>query len=287
MTAEVDRLVSKIGCANLNLAENHIQCFCHKLGLILTAGLDVINLEMVGLTPDKHATLGFVPGLDTINEEVQPSDSLLGKSNYFNSDDEDPPENSQALINDPNPEGEEENSNPEEEDDINGDRSNELNSSQYSVWAKKLEYEGRSLIAGYGIQWNIKWQSRDRAYKAHNVIAKLLELERVQHSCEGGEHFYQEVKIRWSDWEIVKQLNDVLSEFYFITKKMEGDHSSASQMLPEYQFIRQFLTDQLTPGLEPKFEAMIQKMLTKTPIYLSEALQCDAILLATMLHPSY
>ncbi|KAI7947243.1 hypothetical protein MJO28_009151 [Puccinia striiformis f. sp. tritici] len=306
MTAEVDRLVNKFGGTELDLTANHIRCLCHKLGLILTAGLNAIDLETTGLTPEKHATLGFVPGLDTINEVAQQSDSLPGKSNRFNSDDEAPPENIQASINDPNTEGEEENSNHDNEEE---DRSTEFNSlakilqnvdyvisritssaakrSQFSVWAKKLEYEGRSLIAGYGIRWNIKWQSRDRAYEARDVIAKLLELERVRHSREGGKHFYQEVKIRWSDWEIVKQLNDILSEFYFITKKMEGDHSSASRMLAEYQYIKQFLTDQLTPGLEPEFEAMIRKMISKTQIYLTEALQCDAILLATILHPSY
>ncbi|KNF03940.1 hypothetical protein PSTG_03026 [Puccinia striiformis f. sp. tritici PST-78] len=229
MTAEVDRLVNKFGGTKLDLTANHIRCLCHKLGLILTAGLNAIDLETTGLTPEKHATLGFVPGLDTINEVVQRSDSLPGKSNCFNSDDEAPPENIQASINDPNTEGEEENSNHDEEED----RSTEFNSlakilqnvdyvisritssaakrSQFSVWAKKLEYEGRSLIAGYGIRWNIKWQSRDRAYEARDVISKLLELERVRHSREGGKHFYQEVKIRWSDWEIVKRLNDILS----------------------------------------------------------------------------
>ncbi|KNE93047.1 hypothetical protein PSTG_13540 [Puccinia striiformis f. sp. tritici PST-78] len=31
--------------------------------------------------------------------------------------------------------------------------------SEFAVWAKKLEHVGQSLIAGYGIRWNIKWGS--------------------------------------------------------------------------------------------------------------------------------
>ncbi|PLW10590.1 hypothetical protein PCASD_21630, partial [Puccinia coronata f. sp. avenae] len=33
--------------------------------------------------------------------------------------------------------------------------------SEYSSWSKKLEIDGPSLIAGYGIRWNIKYESRN------------------------------------------------------------------------------------------------------------------------------
>ncbi|KNF00925.1 hypothetical protein PSTG_05822 [Puccinia striiformis f. sp. tritici PST-78] len=300
VTAEVDRLVSKKGITNLNLIDNHIRCFCHKLGLILAAGLHEIDVETAALILEKHTTLGFVPGLETITEDAP--ESPVGPSNPFHSDDEAPAEINPARH-------DEDNQELSNDDEPDGNAPNDVNSfatilrnvdyviqqitssaakrSEFNVWAKKLDYDGRSLIAGYGIRWNIKWQSRDRAYEARYVIGKLLELERDRHLREGGKHFYQEVDIRWSDWEIVKRLNDILSEFYFITKTMEGDHSSASLMLAEYQYIRRFLNSRLTPGLEPEFTAMIRKMLTKTETYLNEALQCDAILLATMLHPSY
>ena len=35
--------------------------------------------------------------------------------------------------------------------------------------AKKKGLKLRSLIAGYGIRWNIKFDSRDRAYEAREV----------------------------------------------------------------------------------------------------------------------
>ncbi|POW09423.1 hypothetical protein PSTT_06840 [Puccinia striiformis] len=301
MTVEVDRLVRKNGRTNLNLTENHIRCFCHKLALILTAELMAIELETKGLVPVKHETLGFVPGLKTIDEEGSGSEPNTTKK-LFNSDDGEPPAN--TGCGDDESDNESSNGDHPEVDEtapatsisqilqnvdyvIQRITSSAAKRSEFAVWGKRLEYDGRSLIAGYGIRWNIKWQSRDRAYKAREVITKLLELKRSRHNREGGTHFFQEVEIRWSDWEMVKKLNDILREFYFITKKMEGDHSSGSCMLAEYQYIKQFLQSRLTHSLEPEFQAMIRKMVEKTNTYMNEALQCDSILLARMLHPSY
>jgi hypothetical protein len=75
-------------------------------------------------------------------------------------------------------------------------------------------------------------------------------------------------------------------EFYFITKKFEGNTPSASLMISEYQNIKLFITKKKT-GSEPKMQSMFTKMLAKTNTYLDEALQCDAILIATALHPSF
>ena len=82
-------------------------------------------------------------------------------------------------------------------------------------------------------------------------------------------------------------LNDTLSVFYFITKCMEGDISLAGMMLAEYHYIKTFLTKKIKSPTEKDFYQMFQKMIEKTKKYLNEALQCDAILLATILNPSY
>ncbi|PLW06527.1 hypothetical protein PCANC_28773 [Puccinia coronata f. sp. avenae] len=50
--------------------------------------------------------------------------------------------------------------------------------SEYSSWSKKLEIDGPSLIAGYGIRWNIKYESRNRGYQGRKIISKLLENEK-------------------------------------------------------------------------------------------------------------
>ncbi|KNE89237.1 hypothetical protein PSTG_17304 [Puccinia striiformis f. sp. tritici PST-78] len=161
MTAEVDRLVRKRGITNLNLTDNHIRCFCHKIGLILAAGLLEIDVETAGLILEKHTTLGFVPGLETITEDAP--ESPVGPSNPFHSDDEAPAEINPARH-------DEDDQEPSDNDEPDGNAPNEVNSfatilqnvdyviqritssaakhSEFNVWAKKLDYDGRSLMAG-------------------------------------------------------------------------------------------------------------------------------------------
>ncbi|KNE92872.1 hypothetical protein PSTG_13721 [Puccinia striiformis f. sp. tritici PST-78] len=55
------------------------------------------------------------------------------------------------------------------------------NGSEYKFWAPKVEEVAPpTLITGYRIQWNIKFQSRDRAYQGQNVIHKLIEIKRAR-----------------------------------------------------------------------------------------------------------
>ncbi|KNE89510.1 hypothetical protein PSTG_17039 [Puccinia striiformis f. sp. tritici PST-78] len=76
MTVEVDRLIVEKLRVDLNLASNHVRCFCHKIALILTAGLKAIDISTEGLTPEKQETLGFIPKLNAIVEEPEDQDVL-------------------------------------------------------------------------------------------------------------------------------------------------------------------------------------------------------------------
>jgi hypothetical protein len=78
-----------------------------------------------------------------------------------------------------------------------------------------------------------------------------------------------------------------LQEFYFITKTMEGDHSSAGLLLVKYVFIKDFLKKQINIVAEPDFKSMLQKMIEKTKTCLHGALVCDLVILATILNPSF
>ncbi|POW20540.1 hypothetical protein PSHT_03444 [Puccinia striiformis] len=164
------------------------------------------------------------PGLKTIDEERSGSEPNTTKK-LFNSDDGEPPAN--TGCGDDESDNESSNGDHPQVDEtapatsisqilqnvdyvIQRITSSAAKRSEFAVWGKRLEYDGQSLIAGYGIRWNIKWQSRDCAYEAREVITKLLELEQSRHNREGGTHFFQEVEIRWSDWEMVKKLNDIL-----------------------------------------------------------------------------
>ncbi|PLW30408.1 hypothetical protein PCANC_23271 [Puccinia coronata f. sp. avenae] len=53
---------------------------------------------------------------------------------------------------------------------------------EWKLWAGKLGYKGRGLIGGYGIRWNIAYDSRQRAYEGRRVIKQLLDNESDKYS---------------------------------------------------------------------------------------------------------
>ncbi|PLW10234.1 hypothetical protein PCASD_24759 [Puccinia coronata f. sp. avenae] len=68
---------------------------------------------------------------------------------------------------------------------------------------------------------------------------------------------------------------------------MEGDHSSASLMLREYKHIIDYLSTRRKSSSKPEFNSLLDKMIEKTKVYQDEAMNCDAVLLSTMLNPAY
>jgi hypothetical protein len=160
MTAEVYCLITKKKSLNPNLCENHIRCVCHKISLILTAGFKVLNMESKGLMKSKE-TLGFVPLLHSISKDkTNSNDSGAFASGEKEIGDQDNDENSDNKI-DLNNNGELASSlaNP---DSISGIltkvdfviqriTSSSSKQSEYDVWQTKLEDQGPTLIAGYGI----------------------------------------------------------------------------------------------------------------------------------------
>jgi hypothetical protein len=67
---DVDRLMIKNTGIILHLSKNDIRCFCHKITLILNAGLESTQLSIIGLIPSQVKNLGFVTQLAPIIEEV-------------------------------------------------------------------------------------------------------------------------------------------------------------------------------------------------------------------------
>jgi hypothetical protein len=214
----------------MNLKSNHIRCFCHKLTLILNAGLKAINLGTEGLTKDKQGNLGFVPKLALIAEEPNGKESLKTAASVHNiaSDEEDgeladhssDESTAGSVVNKDPP--------PALEPDvwscstiskvlkkvdwvIQQITSSAAKRSEFGVWSKKLDYNGPSLIAGHGICWNIKWQSRDRAYWGRSIINKLIDNEKDRHDHNGGKKFFKDVEISQRQWEIVNKLNEITS----------------------------------------------------------------------------
>ncbi|KNF00258.1 hypothetical protein PSTG_06430 [Puccinia striiformis f. sp. tritici PST-78] len=270
----------------MNISKNQIRCICHELALILNAGLKVITITPKGLVASKESTLGFVPGLSAISKEFHE----IEKTKQFEEE---------VFIEDEHVDSETDSSSDTEEAPGNTNRinpvlkkkitSSAVKHSEFDTWAKKLDYSGPGLNAGHGIRWNIKFQSRERASTARNVINKLIKNERDQLARKGGKNHLNNFEILQNHWEIVKKLNDILSlwQCYFLTKKIEGDVPSASMMLAEYRYLQDYLRTKLASKPEPEFQSMIRKMLSKTAGYVSEALNCNAILLASVFNPCY
>ncbi|POW03859.1 hypothetical protein PSTT_10809 [Puccinia striiformis] len=66
----------------------------------------------------------------------------------------------------------------------------------------------KGLIAGYGIRWNIKYQSRKQGLQGKRITAK--------------------------DWMLIDELNRELKPFNRLTKIMEGDGPTGAFVLPNY-----------------------------------------------------
>ncbi|PLW49732.1 hypothetical protein PCANC_10453 [Puccinia coronata f. sp. avenae] len=98
--------------------------------------------------------------------------------------------------------------------------------SEYTTWCKKLNFYGPNFIAGYRIQWNIKFQSRNRAYNACKIIRKLIENKKDRQERDGGKNYYNNVEITRANWEVVNKLNTTLSHIKVFLQKKLNDASN-------------------------------------------------------------
>ncbi|KAA1124170.1 hypothetical protein PGTUg99_031066 [Puccinia graminis f. sp. tritici] len=197
-----------------------------ELALILNAGLKAISVPRRDQIPT-GPVLGFVPGLCAISEESSDSGQVDPLANPFDTDGF--VDNSDSdCSDDEGPELRDANVIEKVDYVIQRITSSSAKRAEFNTWAKKLDYSGPTLIAGYGIRWNIKFESREQGYIARNVINKLIENERDRQEHQGGKNHFNEYEITRSDWDIVKKLNDIISEFYYITKKMEGNINTAT-----------------------------------------------------------
>ncbi|PLW40499.1 hypothetical protein PCASD_08864 [Puccinia coronata f. sp. avenae] len=165
LAAEVDCIILKETSTKLSLSDSHIRCFCHKVVLIVNAGLQALSLSSKGLNKIKKATLGFVPELFVIEEEEEFNDppshsqeTLVGtlKNQLQVNKQLDQDSNDKAADNQVNTEcqsGQSNIANIFKKVDlvIQKITSSAARRSEFDTWCKKLDYSGPHLIAGYGI----------------------------------------------------------------------------------------------------------------------------------------
>lgn len=68
---------------------------------------------------------------------------------------------------------------------------------------------------------------------------------------------------------------------------MEGDFPSGAMVLVEYNRIKNFLDDARKRSKSKHLKDMIGVMLHQLQLYIDKALECKALVLATILHPRY
>ncbi|KAI7961689.1 hypothetical protein MJO28_002178 [Puccinia striiformis f. sp. tritici] len=331
-----DQLQSLPG-ANWNPARMHIKCFCHKLALIVAAGLKELGMRTPPPPQVRRVVLGRFPlenTMETIAEEDEYDDEPVanGEEELEENVDEDEEIDGDDSDGDDKEEksGDDENDSDQDEEQVgsstggknksktasNHSRSNELNELTKSLdfvirkitgsatWRQKFKaialakgLDLLDLIAGYGIRWNIKYESRKRAYDACAVIDQMLKEEFDMHVAKKSRsrrkdksksgHF-NGILLDASDWRSLNELNEELEVFMVLTKEMEGDGPTGALVLPKYHMLKQTLIEKENDcGLDDPLYPMFQKMIKKLTVYLDEALGCETLVMATLLHPAF
>ncbi|KAA1107105.1 hypothetical protein PGT21_002316 [Puccinia graminis f. sp. tritici] len=294
--------------------DNHPRCFCHVLALILGAGLRSLKLQNQ-IQPPKSKP-DFFPELETIEEVVEPDgvyvdltedvDVQPQEINDLDDRDEvDPDDASEGELSEDDQDKTP--TDPTDKASKTGSTaggightlvkvdyisrricSSTAKRAEFKLVSQKIGYKGPQLIPGYGIRWNVAYDSWTRAYAARKVIVQLLNDESDKYAGKStAGHFFKGYEVSNKEWQDLNSLNQVLEEFLATTLRMEGDGTSSAMVLYEYSRLISFLeTRKKSPEfsvLLPMFDPMI-KVANK---YLNLALRCHAILLATMFHPAW
>ncbi|KNE94872.1 hypothetical protein PSTG_11776 [Puccinia striiformis f. sp. tritici PST-78] len=348
-------------------ATMHIKCVCHKVALVVNAGLNELGLQAPLPSKLRKAFLGSFPYINTMEKIVEESEDEAVGLNMNEGDDESDDDNDSDDLNDDEDDMIEEQSDTEAEQSnqsgnsqistksvtnrnsqnqtksaTNRNSSNELNeltkaasifldflwcssctdslNKQLDFVVKKItgscvwrqefdrqakvfdEREGgkplKGLIAGYGIRWNIKYQSQKRAYKAREVLDSMLHDEYIkyqdqivrssrQENRKKLGHF-KEIQFTAKDWMMIDELNQELKPFNRLTKIMEGDGPTGAFVLPNYyQIIADLKRKEEACDRGHAFHPMFVKMIDKLQVYQDEALNCETLGMATLLHPSF
>ncbi|KAH9459822.1 hypothetical protein Pst134EB_008045 [Puccinia striiformis f. sp. tritici] len=150
--------------------------------------------------------------------------------------------------------------------------------SLFEQTAKSMGIQCAPLIAGYGIRWNIKYESHRRALLAREVIDQILKedqesMEQSRRKSRGRNTAanisqFDDVTFSPGDWQDIQELNWELEVFY-----LELKEDLEEKTMPCLE----------SDALYPMYCAMAKRVSK----YLTEALACDSLVLATLLHPCY
>ncbi|PLW19737.1 hypothetical protein PCANC_07675 [Puccinia coronata f. sp. avenae] len=229
----------------------HVWCFCHKIALVVNAGLKALSLQTLPPGKMKESVLGFFPVLGKLIEEDKPKDgkqiNLAGKtaphledynagskSDYGNTNEEvqGNPSYSDNNSDDPDPTTQPTPSAKHAPTERLRELTQKLDvvikqitrsaaqHAHFQRTAEKLNIKVAPLIAGYGIRWNIKYQSYQKAIDAREVIDHILKHDHQQNQTGGG--LFDDVHFLPWDWKEIDNLNAELEVFVKLTLQMEA-----------------------------------------------------------------
>ncbi|POW05309.1 hypothetical protein PSTT_09760 [Puccinia striiformis] len=333
-------------------ASMHIRCLCHKLALVVNAGLQALTLKTLPPAKIKQSVLGFFPVLGKLPEvteadedetsdpdpevpEVNRLEDIVEEdkaeeayeSDYGNADDEGSNSDSASEVHpDDQDEAEPRVVNPNERPFQSGPaqmgsarhiKSAKLRAltDQLDVIIKQITRSAAQrglfeqtvksmgiqclpLIAGYGIRWNIKYESHRRALLAREVIDRILKedqesLEKSRRKSRGRNTAaiisqFDDITFSAGDWQDIQELNWELEVFVRLTEQFEGNHLSGAHVIPKYLELKEDLEEKTngcheSDALYPMYCAMAKRVSK----YLTKALACDSLVLAMLVHPCY
>ncbi|POW13582.1 hypothetical protein PSHT_07750 [Puccinia striiformis] len=265
MAKGVASIFRAVDSTNWDVVRNHHRRVCHVIALMLGAGLRALQLSTAMLEELVKEDIVVVDDeMNDIEPEVDPNDA-------------------EPATPEPGWEWNLENDEDGAEGKVTGIAftlkkidyicqhiaSLPQKQAEWKLWAAQQKYPGRGIIVGYGIRWNIAFESRERAYKGRKVIKQLLENKNDKHTGRSSEgHHFNGYELSSREWEDVNDLNQVLKvranillllvNFLPLIKEWKMEAAAATV-------------------LEPMFNPMIQV----TQKYLDLALKCDTVVIAT------
>ncbi|KAA1068401.1 hypothetical protein PGTUg99_015492 [Puccinia graminis f. sp. tritici] len=298
----------------------HVRCFCHKLALIVNAGLAALSLKTLPPDKTKQSVLGFFPVLGKLTKEPEPEEAdqqaeieIIGTEKTSESHQPEAYEGDADSESDYGNADEDSSATGSEGDASEVDRPTNTNSknvkstqlqeltqkldvvikqitrsaaqrAHFEKTAKDLKIQVAPLIAGYGIRWNVKYQSYAKAVKAREVIDHILKEDQEQNQAG----IFEDVLFSPRDWKEIDNLNAELEVFVKLTSEMEGDSATGTHVIPKYLELKESLQEKISnaavsDSLYPMYQAMRQRVNK----YLAEAMQCETLVLATMMHPCF
>ncbi|KAI9613926.1 hypothetical protein H4Q26_009776 [Puccinia striiformis f. sp. tritici PST-130] len=157
--------------------------------------------------------------------------------------------------------------------------SNPQKQAKWKLWATELKYTGKGLIGGYGIRWNITYDCRQQAYDGRKD-------ERLA-GKSAKDHYFKLYKLTFKEWEEINNLNGTLKYSLELTKQMEGDGPKLAMVLYEYSRVLNFLEKKKVAAILTALKLMFYPMIVVTNKYIELAINCDPVVLATLLHPAW